>query len=299
MLTNYIVFAIYPKDKVVRIKRKFSNPKLLLESIKRNVNIIITRFYIKLLNVNFLFSNAKHLNERIIVSMTSWKKRIENVEIVVASILNNTIQPYKIICNLSIDEFPLKEKELPSGLLDLESNGVFEINWVKENTKAFKKFIPLFKKYPNDVIITIDDDFIYPSDMIEFFYAQHLKTPHIPLSGNTIVIDYANFHCGCASLVKAEYYGKYIDKFLDNNVTELVADDVFYTYCAAMNGRYYKYVGKEYFVNMPAVSPNDGISDGDLESDIRKMKEMMRNKILNKYCIDFTNIKKPKLKLFR
>lgn len=104
-----------------------------------------------------------------IVSMTSWKKRIENVSRVVFSILQNSVIPYKIICNLAIEEFPNKEKDLPKELLILEKNTCFEINWVEKNTKVFKKFIPTLKKfYGKDyVLFTIDDDEIYAKDYIK------------------------------------------------------------------------------------------------------------------------------------
>lgn len=270
----------------------------LLRKLSLRLNRSITKIYIFLLNIDGLFAiRKKTTDEKIIVSMTSWKKRINNVETVVKTILNNTIKPDIIICNLSIDEFPMKEKELPINLLELQNNTIFEINWVKENNKAFKKFIPTLKKYPNDIIITIDDDFIYPPYFIETFYKKHLEKPNTPLSGNNIVINYANFHCGCASLVKANYFGKYIDLFYDDEVLSLGASDVFYTYCAAMNGFYYENVGKEFFTNMPTFSAIDALSETD-GLQLYEMMDLMKTKILIKYKIDFSNLKKPKIKLF-
>ena len=51
--------------------------------------------------------------KRIIVSMTSWKKRIQNVAKVVYSIYMNSVKPDKIELNLSSDEFINKEEDLP------------------------------------------------------------------------------------------------------------------------------------------------------------------------------------------
>ncbi len=270
----------------------------LLRTLPGKLNRLTTKIYMLFLNLDGLFTvRKKTTDERIVVSMTSWKKRINNVEPVVKSILNNTKIPYKIICNLSTDEFPMKEEELPPNLLQLQNNTIFEINWIKENNKAFKKFMPTLKKYPNDIIITIDDDFLYPSDFIETFYNKHLEKPKIPLSGNNVVMDSANFHCGCASLIKAEYFGKYINLLYDEKVVSLGSSDVFYTYCAAINGYYYENVGKEFFINMPTLTTNDALSEtGELQID--KMMDLMKAKILIKYKIDFNNIKKPKIKLF-
>lgn len=108
-------------------------------------------------------------NKRIIVTMTSWKKRIQNVAPVVFSILRNTISPDLIICNLSSDEFTNGIADLPDDLLQLTAMPNFEIHWVKQNTKVFKKFIPTIKRfYPESYyMFTIDDDEIYDKTYIE------------------------------------------------------------------------------------------------------------------------------------
>ena len=67
-------------------------------------------------------------NKRIIITMTSWAKRIKNVPKVVFSILSNTITPDSIELNLSSDEFINKEKDLPEELILLNQNGIININ---------------------------------------------------------------------------------------------------------------------------------------------------------------------------
>ena len=36
-----------------------------------------------------------------------------------------------------------------------------------KNTNVFKKLIPIIDKYRDDLIITTDDDILYPKDLIE------------------------------------------------------------------------------------------------------------------------------------
>ena len=48
--------------------------------------------------------------------MTSWPKRIKNVSTVINSLLNQNIKPDLIELNLSIEEFPNKEKDLPEDI---------------------------------------------------------------------------------------------------------------------------------------------------------------------------------------
>ena len=105
---------------------------------------------------------------RIIVTMTSWIKRIKNVKKVVESILENTVQPDVLYLNLSKEEF--KDVELPKDLVELfNSDDRLIINWVEgENTKSMKKLFPILQYLDDeDIILEIDDDFLAPKDLIE------------------------------------------------------------------------------------------------------------------------------------
>lgn len=241
--------------------------------------------------------NNNEIDGKIIVSLTSWKKRIDNVPLVVESILLNSIKPNLIVLNLSEEEFPEKERELPDAVLDFVGKGILEIIWTSGNLKAFKKFIPTMKKYPTDVIIAIDDDFYYPKDLIETFIEKHNCCPDSPISGNSFMVNGVNGHCGCASLVKASYFGKYIDELFDDNVLALKMDDIYYVFCAALNGSYYQYVGKLFYTNMRPIKGSDGLSEHGRDCSNDAMKRYMVQKIKDRYHIDMTKIHKPCFKL--
>lgn len=104
----------------------------------------------------------------IVVSMTSWIKRINNVKPVVESIMDNTVQPDRVYLNLSSEEFA--GIDLPQDLVDyFNSDDRLIINWVEgKNTKSMKKIFPILKYLDdNDIIINADDDIIFPKDLIE------------------------------------------------------------------------------------------------------------------------------------
>ena len=225
--------------------------------------------------------------------MTSWTKRIGNVPLVVESILQNTVKPDRIVLNLSEEEFPEKEQSLPESVKNLVNKGVIELIWTPGNLKAFKKFIPTMKKYPDDIILAIDDDFYYPDDLIETFVEKHRQYPEFPISGNPFRVNGAQGHGGCASLVKADYYGKYIDDLLDERVLELKMDDIFYVFCAALNGVRYEYVGKMYYTNLRPIQGPDGLSDGGRDEANEAMKHYLVQKIKDRYHIDMSKIHKP------
>lgn len=104
----------------------------------------------------------------IVVSLTSWTKRIDNVKKVVESIMANTVQPDRVYLNLSATEF--KGLSLPKDLVDyFNSDDRLIINWVKgPNTKAMKKIFPILEYLQDDdIIIDADDDILFPKDLIE------------------------------------------------------------------------------------------------------------------------------------
>ena len=83
--------------------------------------------------------------KKIIISMTSWPKRISNLVPVINSLLNQTIEPDLIELNLCILEFPNKEKNFPEELKKMiNEKKKIEINWVQ------KKYIYFQKNYSNN-----------------------------------------------------------------------------------------------------------------------------------------------------
>ena len=104
----------------------------------------------------------------IVVTLTSWTKRINNVKKVVESIMDNTVQPDRVYLNLSQTEF--NGIPLPQDLVDyFNSDKRLIINWVPgPNTKAMKKVFPILEYLQDDdIIIDADDDILFPKDLIE------------------------------------------------------------------------------------------------------------------------------------
>ena len=113
----------------------------------------------------------------IVVSLTSWTKRITNVKKVVESIMKNTVQPDRVYLNLSKVEF--QGIELPKDLVDyFNSDERLIINWVDgPDTKAMKKIFPILDYLQDDdIIIDADDDILFPEDLIESRIADFERT---------------------------------------------------------------------------------------------------------------------------
>lgn len=117
-------------------------------------------------NLNILFKPARNKAQRsdVIVSLTSHPPRYKYLKRALGSILNNTIQPYKICLCLYERHEPL----LPEPLRQwLSKNNIEILIHEGDDIKSHTKYYPSMKKYKGYAIITIDDDVVYSADIIE------------------------------------------------------------------------------------------------------------------------------------
>lgn len=99
-----------------------------------------------------------------VVSIASYPERSHILPAVFEALNKQTVVPKKWILVLSEEEWP--NLVLPSFLIKLEKRGI-EIIWVKNNTYAVKKLIPVLRKFPELGVITFDDELIYGKHVIE------------------------------------------------------------------------------------------------------------------------------------
>ena len=153
-----------------------ANLKKLEELNQQNILAVdyIEQMFLRLLSSGESPLNvSSESNKRFIVSLTSYGERIHSVHLVVMSLLVQSKKVDKIVLWLAESEFCLDT--LPRQLVALQNYGL-EIAFCKD-IKSYKKLIPALKKFPNDVVITFDDDVIYPFDHIERLITTHYQYP--------------------------------------------------------------------------------------------------------------------------
>ena len=119
----------------------------------------------------------ERFNKNVVVSLTSYPARIQGIATVLESIYSQTLSPDKIVLWLAEEQFPEKEKELPTELLQLCLSGKLDIRFCEDDLKSHKKYYYAMTEYPEDLIITIDDDLLYESDTIESLFWSYLRYP--------------------------------------------------------------------------------------------------------------------------
>ncbi len=165
-------------NKKNKIKFKHINSNVQWVSgcdLHKPVEVTTSEYYVGVM-LNILNQVIKPYKPKLIVSLTSYPARINTVHLVIESLINQTKQADKIILWLNPEQFPNGEADLPKNLRDLTEQGL-TIDWY-HNIRSYTKLIPTLRKYPNDLILTVDDDIIYKPTMIEKLYKSYLKYPN-------------------------------------------------------------------------------------------------------------------------
>jgi len=116
------------------------------------------------------------MTERIIVSMTSHPKRINNVSKSIFALLKKqTLPPDEIHLWLSEEEFLNKERDLPSDLYDISFHPKVHIHWLQYNTYVHKRHEIFKLTTDDDCVFLIDDDVYYDSTLIDTVMKYHNK----------------------------------------------------------------------------------------------------------------------------
>lgn len=118
--------------------------------------------------------NSLQRQKKIIVSLTSNKNRLKNLNLVLESIFNNTMKPSKIVLSIYKDDVSFLTKYLK----DMINTKHIELIVTNIDLKSHKKYFYVMKKYRDYAIITIDDDIIYTNNLIETLYNSYLQYPN-------------------------------------------------------------------------------------------------------------------------
>lgn len=205
------------------------------------------------------------MKEQLIVTLTTWEARIGNIPAVLDSIYGQTLKPDLVVLNVAYD---LVIPDPVQAYLD--EHGV-EVNRMPD-LKVYKKLIPTLKKHPGACVVPIDDDWLYPSGMLEEFMRIHKLHPSNPISGNRVFAHNTYFHCGCASLTKSEFFGEYLDCVDQEMMSRCQSDDTVYTFLQKLNG--YEYVQTEslFYENMVPFNPSEPFSAPDSRTPVHSWR---------------------------
>lgn len=136
--------------------------------------IIKIRCNVKLYKIPFILNQHEIRRERVIISLTSYGRRVSKIlPYTIISLLRQTYKPDMVILWLDSDNW--NDDNLPKKLVKLKQYGL-TIKYCKD-IKSYKKLIPALEMFPDDIIVTCDDDVFYRKDMLERLMNEYEKDP--------------------------------------------------------------------------------------------------------------------------
>ena len=119
-------------------------------------------------------------DDDIVISLTSYGKRVvDALPYALYSLLTQSLLPKKIVVYLDYDNW--SDEKLPLILKRIQEIGV-EFRYC-EDLKSYKKLIPALQDFPNNPIVTVDDDFYYNPQYFEVMTNAYLASDKTTVLG--------------------------------------------------------------------------------------------------------------------
>jgi hypothetical protein len=112
--------------------------------------------------------------QKIIVSFTTYPARIGKAYLVADRMLKQTVKPDLVVLYLAESQF--LDRKLPVQYEVLQRRGL-KICWCPDDLMAHKKYYYAMQDYPDDIVITVDDDVTYPTTLVETLYDSYKHLP--------------------------------------------------------------------------------------------------------------------------
>ena len=111
-----------------------------------------------------------------IMSLTSFPARLPQIGKCLQSLIDQLEPEDRLILWLGEEKFPNRMEDVPAHIraLSTDNDGAVEIKFTHDR-KSFTKLLPALAAFPDDCIITVDDDTIYKPDTIALLKAAHRR----------------------------------------------------------------------------------------------------------------------------
>jgi hypothetical protein len=108
----------------------------------------------------------------LVVSLTTTPARIEKVYLCIESLLRQSCRPDHLLLWISD---AVQQESIPRSLSRLTARGL-EIRFCRD-IRSYTKIIPALREYPEAIVVTADDDRLYPEDWLKELYEAHQQNP--------------------------------------------------------------------------------------------------------------------------
>lgn len=113
----------------------------------------------------------------LIVSVASYGPRIDCIVPMIESVGNQTVRPDRAFLWMPSRDFPRGVDDLPSDVVCALNDANIEPRFVEMDLGPHNKYFWTMRAFPESVVVTLDDDVCYPSDLLESLLAARRSNP--------------------------------------------------------------------------------------------------------------------------
>jgi hypothetical protein len=103
---------------------------------------------------------AHRLPHRLVVSLTSYPKRFDVLELTLKTLLMQDVRPDDVVLWIAHEDM----RHIPPAIAELQNDGL--TIRATDDLRSYKKIIPGLQHYSDAIIVTADDDVYYPRDWL-------------------------------------------------------------------------------------------------------------------------------------
>lgn len=166
--------------KISRAYKTLEPPEILRMKLKNKIARLRNAYLYGLHDLKARLSNkalATDPTQKFVVSIASYPGRIHQMPAIFQALSKQTVKPRTFILVLAEEDWP--GQKLPAYVVKLQKRGV-EIIWTRNNPYAVKKLTPVLDRYPELAVVTLDDDFIYHPQLLEWLVnSEEAQNGHI------------------------------------------------------------------------------------------------------------------------
>lgn len=218
----------------------------------------------------------KYNGEKAVISLTSWKARINTVAKTLYSLIKQC-PGFHIVLVLSEEEFPKMMDELPENLKLFVDNELIEVLWVFRNYKSFKKVLFTMDKYREVPIISADDDCIYTCNYAQELYDVWSKNKSVRFSLQNASRFGLTILGGCSVIYPPNYFSM-VNLSILKQMVQLTEDDVLYALLSKkfnLKAHSLSVDLKKFIIFSNGIKPLSAIRHYDSKSDYYKIKRIL------------------------
>lgn len=141
--------------------------------LKYTLNVILPLYYVFKKNAKQINSNSI-VDKNVIISLTSFPARMRSLPLVLETLLHQTVKADHIMLWFAGSQYP--DKSIVFEQLKKYVSRGLEIRFC-EDLRSHKKYYYAMKENPTALVVTVDDDILYPENMLQRLLETYKQWP--------------------------------------------------------------------------------------------------------------------------